>query len=103
MSSKSETKPWIPVCPADCFTLLTPKGKFASFRGLYQLNLVLGGKGVGSRRRAVAQTLEDISEGKVGFDPKSCVSCGTCGAVGPQQMVSFDHGLDGGGVKYHFG
>ncbi|HEY6283131.1 MAG TPA: FAD-dependent oxidoreductase, partial [Nitrososphaerales archaeon] len=62
LASKSITKPWVPTCPANCFTLQTSNGVFASFRGLYLHNLELGrqGSGGGNAGKAFSQTRDDI-------------------------------------------
>jgi electron transfer flavoprotein-quinone oxidoreductase len=106
LASKSVTKPWVPSCPTNCYTILTPKGVFASFRDLYEQNLAGGGSGDGgsvSKGKAFAQTLEDIASAQLKFDHVACVACGTCGAIGPPEMVTFTHEKDGHGVRYKFG
>jgi len=101
LASKSITKPWVPACPTNCYTLFTPKGVFASFKDLYDHNLATAGRG--DARRAFAQTLEDVTTGQLRFDHIACVACGTCGAIGPPEMVTFRHEKDGHGVRYRYG
>lgn len=105
LASKSVTKPWVPGCPTNCYTIFTPKGVFASFKDLYEHNLNSGrrGDGGGNRSRALSQTLDDIASGEIRFDHVACVACGTCGAIGPPEMVTFGHERDGHGVRYRFG
>ncbi|MDG6909361.1 MAG: FAD-dependent oxidoreductase [Nitrososphaerota archaeon] len=101
LASKSLSKPWVPACPTNCYTLFTPKGVFASFKDLYLHNLAQG-KGEDGRK-ALAQTLEDVASAQLRFDHVPCVECGTCGAIGPPEMVTFGHERDGHGVRYKFG
>ncbi len=105
LASKSLTKPWVPACPTNCYTLFTPKGVFASFKDLYEHNLATGAddKGHSDGKRAFAQTLEDVASAQLRFDHVPCVACGTCGVIGPPEMVTFDHERDGHGVRYKFG
>jgi electron transfer flavoprotein-quinone oxidoreductase len=107
LASKSLTKPWVPCCPVNCYTLLTAKGVFASYKDLYEHNLELleagGSKGTDAKRRAFRESLEDVSEGTLRFDHVACVACGTCGAIGPKEMVTFNHERGGHGVRYEFG
>ncbi|MDA4127709.1 MAG: hypothetical protein OK452_11010, partial [Thaumarchaeota archaeon] len=105
LASKSVTKPWVPTCPTDCFTLQTSKGVFASFKDLYLHNLELGrqGSGSGNAGKAFSQTLDDMASGQLRFDHVACVACGTCGAIGPPEMVTFSHEKSGHGVKYEYG
>ena len=105
LASKSFSKPWVPACPTNCYTIFTPKGVFASFRDLYEANLAAlsPNPDEGSRRRALAQTLEDIAASQLRFDHVPCVACGTCGAIGPPEMVTFGHERDGHGVRYRYG
>jgi len=105
LASESISKPWVPSCPTNCYTLLTPKGVFASFKDLYDHNLEQSGDGGSQtgRGRAMSRTLEDIASGQLRFDHVACVACGTCGAIGPPEMVTFGHEKDGHGVKYRFG
>ncbi len=108
LASKSITKPWIPACPVNCYTILTPKGVFASFKDLYEYNLrVMSGEkkaaGESLKRMAYKRTLRDVSEARVRFDHVACVACGTCGAIGPKEMVLFNHEREGHGVRYRYG
>ena len=102
-ASESLTKPWVPACPTNCYTIFTPKGVFASFRDLYLHNLALWPDTEESRRKALSQTMEDVASARLRFDHVPCVSCGTCGAIGPPEMVAFGHERDGHGVRYRFG
>ncbi len=101
LASRSETKPWVPSCPFNCYALVTNKGVFTSFRDLYRHNLAEFGKG--AAKKAFFETTKDISEGTVSFDHLACVSCGTCGAIGPTEMVLFAHEREGHGVRYKYG
>lgn len=108
LASKSITKPWIPACPVNCYTILTPKGVFASFKDLYEYNLrVMKGESKAAekslKRMAYQRTLREISEARVRFDHVACVACGTCGAIGPKEMVLFNHEREGHGVRYRYG
>ena len=100
LASKSLTKPWVPACPTNCYTILTPKGVFASFKDLYEHNLARDG---GNRGRALSETMDDIGAAELRFDHVACVACGTCGAIGPEEMVKFTHELNGHGVRYRYG
>jgi electron transfer flavoprotein-quinone oxidoreductase len=102
LASKSVTKPWIPTCPTNCYTLYTPKGVFASFRDLYEHNLSQAKSG-SQESRVFAQTLGDVASGQVKFDHVACVACGTCGSIGPRGMVTFGHERNGHGVRYKYG
>jgi len=105
LASESVTKPWVPACPTNCYTIFTPKGVFASFKDLYEHNLEASKDASGKvdSRRVFAQTLEDVASSKLRFDHIACVACGTCGAIGPPEMVTFNHERDGHGVRYKFG
>jgi len=98
LASKSVTKPWVPACPTNCYTIFTPKGVFASFKDLYEHNLATSGPG-----KAFAQTTEDMASAQLRFDHVACVACGTCGAIGPPEMVTFGHEREGHGVRYKYG
>jgi electron transfer flavoprotein-quinone oxidoreductase len=106
-ASKSSVKPWVPTCPAGCFSLVTPRGAFTSYKDLYAANFKLvasspenkGGLDV----LAYRETVKDILEGTVAFDGRACVGCGTCGEIGPKEMVSFEPEEGGRGVRYRFG
>jgi electron transfer flavoprotein-quinone oxidoreductase len=101
LASKSITKPWVPTCPMNCYTLFTPKGVFASYKDLYEHNLAQGD--ANAKGRAMSETLSDVASGKLKFDHVACVACGTCGAIGPPDMVTFHHERNGRGVRYEFG
>ena len=105
LASKSITKPWVPACPTNCYTIFTPKGVFASFKDLYDHNLEASkdASGKADGGKAFAQTLEDVASAQLRFDHIACVACGTCGAIGPPDMVTFGHERDGHGVRYKFG
>ncbi len=107
LASKSITKPWVPSCPVNCYSVLTSKGVFASYKDLYEHNLrMIAGSGRaddGARRRAFSLTLDDVAAGELRFDHVACVACGTCGAIGPEETVTFNHERDGHGVRYQFG
>ncbi len=106
-ASKSSVKPWVPSCPAGCFSLVTPKGAFTSYKDLYAANFKLAAsspehKG-GLDVLAYRETVKDIVEGTVDFDGRACVGCGTCGEIGPKEMVSFEPEAGGRGVRYRYG
>jgi electron transfer flavoprotein-quinone oxidoreductase len=108
LAEKSVTKPWIPLCPVNCFALVTPKGVFASYHDLYRRNLTAfgataGNETRGARRRAYLETLRDVAEAKMSFDHLTCLECGTCGQIGPEAIVQFGHERDGHGVRYKYG
>ena len=107
LGSKSVTKPWIPACPVNCYTVLTPKGVFASYKDLYDHNIrtISGGTegNEGRKRKAFSMTLEDVASGQLRFDHVACVACGTCGAIGPSETVTFGHEREGHGVRYEYG
>ena len=48
-------------------------------------------------------TLEDMKKSKVNFDHVACVSCGTCGVIGPKSSIIFNHERSGHGVKFKYG
>jgi electron transfer flavoprotein-quinone oxidoreductase len=106
-ASKSVRKPWIPACPTNCYTLLTPKGIFPSFKDLFDHNLAafVATDGIAdvSKAKAFSQTQKDIASGRLKFDYVACVACGTCGAIGPPEMVAFGHERSGHGVRYAYG
>jgi len=105
LASKSITKPWVPVCPTNCYTVFTQMGVFASFKDLYDHNLstLRDGQGDVSKGKAMRQTLDDVAAGELRFDHVACVACGSCGAIGPPDMVTFTNERDGHGVRYKFG
>jgi electron transfer flavoprotein-quinone oxidoreductase len=106
-ASKSVSKPWIPSCPMNCYTLLTPKGIFPSFKDLFDHNLAAlvaaDGNADASRAKAFSQARQDIAAGRLKFDYVACVACGTCGAIGPPEVVTFNHERSGHGVRYACG
>ena len=101
LASSSVTKPWIPSCPANCFTLTTPNGTFSSFRVLFQQNLAALGSA--QRKKALTQTMKEVEEGKLRFNNVGCVGCATCRAIGPKETIRFQHERGGEGVSYRFG
>jgi len=105
LASKSITKPWVPACPTNCYTIFTPKGVFASYKDLFQHNLDASKDATGKAdsAKAFAITLEDVASAQLRFDHIACVACGTCGAIGPPEMVTFGHERDGHGVRYRYG
>jgi electron transfer flavoprotein-quinone oxidoreductase len=107
LASKSITKPWVPACPVNCYTLLTPKGVFASFRDLYEQNLADLKKSSAAsgdvRKKAYDETVDDVAAGELRFDHVACVACGTCGSIGPKEMVTFGQERSGHGVRYKYG
>jgi electron transfer flavoprotein-quinone oxidoreductase len=107
LASKSITKPWVPACPVNCYTLLSPKGVYASYKDLYEHNLqMLVGTGKideGARRKAASMTKDEVASAQLRFDHVACVACGTCGAIGPPGTVTFGHERNGRGVRYEFG
>jgi len=106
-ASKSSVKPWVPSCPTGCFSLVTPKGAFTSYKELYTANFKLAASssehGGGLDVLAYRETVKDILEGTVAFDGRGCVGCGTCGEIGPKEMVSFEPEAGGRGVRYGYG
>jgi len=106
-ASSDRIKAWIPLCPVNCYTLITSKGVFASFKDLLQYNLeLLKRKGVGSDdllEEAARMTSEDIASGFLKFDHVACVACGTCGVIGPEDIIRFGHEWRGRGVRYRYG
>ena len=104
LASQSITKPWVPVCPVNCYTIVTPKGVFASFKDLYEQNLQLlvgsGENAEARKNRALRLSKEEIAKAELRFDHVACVACGSCGAIGPPEMVLFRHERDGHGVRY---
>jgi electron transfer flavoprotein-quinone oxidoreductase len=106
-ASKSSVKPWVPSCPVGCFSLVTQKGRFTSYKDLYNANFKLvasspetkGGLDV----LAYRETVKDVLEGTVAFDGSACVGCGTCGEIGPKEMVAFETAAGGRGVRYRYG
>ncbi|MER3601840.1 MAG: hypothetical protein C4339_03875 [Nitrososphaerota archaeon] len=104
-AARDPVKAWVPLCPVNCYTLVTPKGVFASFRDLYLYNLALL-REMGLRRperEALRRTRQEIAQGAVRFDHVACVACGTCGTIGPPEAVDFGHEREGHGVRYSYG
>ncbi|MGA2666222.1 MAG: FAD-dependent oxidoreductase, partial [Nitrososphaerales archaeon] len=115
--SASGEKPWVPCCPVNCYTLVTPKGVFASTRDLLDHNVAPmqklfaeanGFEATSTELRAMRDaawetTRRDVAEGRLRFDHIACVECGTCGQIGPRETVSFGHERDGHGVRYRYG
>ncbi|MCS7136997.1 MAG: tryptophan 7-halogenase, partial [Candidatus Caldarchaeum sp.] len=88
-------KAWIPMCPVNCYTLVTEKGVYASFRDLFRVNLEnlrkQGFEEENAKKKALEITREDVRKGSLKFDHVACVACGTCGVIGPPEMVRFGH------------
>ena len=115
--SSSASKPWVPSCPVNCYTLVTKKGVFASYEDLLAYNerplreayVAARGLQPGSLEveamESVARktTMQDIADGKLRFDHVACVACGTCGQIGPRETVAFGPEQDGHGVRYRYG
>jgi len=106
-ASKSSVKPWVPSCPVGCFSLVTPKGTFVSYKELYSANYKLASSSPDNRSGldvlAYRETVKDILEGKLGFDGTRCVGCGTCGEIGPKELISIEPEDEGRGVRYSYG
>jgi electron transfer flavoprotein-quinone oxidoreductase len=106
-ASKSSVKPWVPVCPVGCFSLVTEKGTFVSYKDLYAANYKALATSLenrsGLRVLAYRETVKDIQGGRLAFDERACVGCGTCGEIGPKEMVAFGPGEGGQGVRYRYG
>lgn len=106
-ASRDEVKAWIPMCPVNCYTLLTEKGVYASFKDLFKANYeIFRRQGLGgdfARKKAIEATQEDIKKGLLKFDHVACVACGTCGVIGPPEKVRFGHEWAGHGVKFRYG
>jgi electron transfer flavoprotein-quinone oxidoreductase len=106
-ASKSSVKPWVPSCPVRCFSLVTPKGAFTSYKDLYAANLKLFASSPESKGGldvlAYRETVKDVLEGTLAFDGSACVGCGTCGEIGPKEMVAFEPEEGGRGVRYKYG
>jgi electron transfer flavoprotein-quinone oxidoreductase len=106
-ASRSSVKPWVPSCPVGCFSLVTEKGAFVSYRDLYLANIKAlasspGRKG-GNDILAYRETVKDVQDGRLAFDGRACVGCGTCGEIGPKEMVAFEPGEGGRGARFKFG
>ncbi|MCX8201643.1 MAG: FAD-dependent oxidoreductase [Candidatus Caldarchaeum sp.] len=106
-ASMDLVKAWVPMCPVNCYTLVTEKGVFGSFRDLLGYNYEsLRRQGLGDEaaaKKAVEITQQDIRKGLLKFDHVACVACGTCGVIGPPEMVRFGHEWSGHGVKFRYG
>jgi len=106
-ASKSSVKPWVPSCPVGCFSLVTPKGRFTSYKDLYAANFKLVASSPESKGGldvlAYRETVKDVLEGALAFDGGACVGCGTCGEIGPKDLVSFEPAAGGQGVRYTYG
>jgi len=107
-AASDSLKSWVSLCPMNCYTLVTSKGVFASFKDLLHYNLHMLRKdtklfGNSLWSQALALTRHDIMEGKVRFDHVACVACGTCGVLGPPATVQFGHERFGHGVRYRYG
>jgi electron transfer flavoprotein-quinone oxidoreductase len=105
-ASKSSVKPWVPSCPVGCFSLVTQKGSFASYKDLYIANLKLAAASAekgGSDVLAFKETAKDMLEGTLAFDGAACIGCGTCAEIGPRELVAFDPEQRGRGVHYSYG
>jgi electron transfer flavoprotein-quinone oxidoreductase len=106
-ASKSSVKPWVPNCPVGCFSLVTEKGTFVSYKGLYAANFKALASSPDAKSGldilAYRETVKDIQDGKLAFDEEACVGCGTCGAIGPKEMVAFEPGEGGQGARFRYG
>ncbi|MEM1945045.1 MAG: FAD-dependent oxidoreductase [Nitrososphaerota archaeon] len=107
-ASRDRLKAWIPLCPVNCYTLITSKGVFASFRDLLNYNIAIvkrarGGDDGKILDEAIRLTREDIASGSLKFDHVACVACGTCGVIGPEEIVRFGHEYWGRGVRFWYG
>ena len=49
------------------------------------------------------QTKSDIATSSLRFDHVACVACGTCGVIGPKDIVEFSDERRGHGVRYKYG
>lgn len=106
-ASRSSVKPWVPSCPVGCFSLVTKKGTFVSYKELYAANLkafasspeAKGGLAI----LAYRETVKDIEAGMLAFDGKACVGCGTCAEIGPKEMVTLEPGEGGRGARFKYG
>lgn len=115
--SASPTKPWVPACPMNCYTLVTPKGVFASYSDLLEYNMKPLEDGYVAQYGFEPDSLElkaiessahemtgrDFASGSLRFDHVACVACGTCGQIGPRETVAFGPERDGHGVRYRYG
>lgn len=106
-ASKSSVKPWVPSCPVGCFTLVTERGTFTSYKDLYAENFkalaFAPDAKHGADVLAYKETVTEIQRGKLAFDGATCIGCGTCGEIGPKALVAFEPGEGGKGVRYKYG
>ncbi len=106
-ASKSSVKPWVPICPVGCFTLVTPKGTFVSYKDLYASNYKAVASSPANQSGldvlAYRETVKDILEGTLAFDGSSCVGCGTCAEIGPRELVALEPEEEGRGARYSYG
>jgi len=106
-ASGSSIKPWVPSCPVGCFSLVTSKGAFISYKDLYAANLKALASSPDNRSGldvlAYRDTVKAILEGRLAFDGARCVGCGTCAEIGPKEMVAFEPEEEGRGVRYRYG
>ncbi|MCX8202158.1 MAG: hypothetical protein N3H84_08690, partial [Candidatus Caldarchaeum sp.] len=83
------------------------KGVYASFRDLFRVNLEnlrkQGFEEENAKKKALEITREDVRKGSLKFDHVACVACGTCGVIGPPEMVRFGHEWTGHGVRFRYG
>jgi electron transfer flavoprotein-quinone oxidoreductase len=106
-ASGSSIKPWVPSCPVGCFSLVTSKGAFSSYKDLYAASLKALASSPDNRSGldvlAYRDTVKAILEGRLAFDGARCVGCGTCAEIGPKEMVAFEPEEEGRGVRYKYG
>ncbi|HUI01512.1 MAG TPA: FAD-dependent oxidoreductase [Nitrososphaerales archaeon] len=106
-ASKSSVKPWVPTCPAGCFSLATPRGSFASYKELYEANFKAIAASPenksGADVLAYRETLAQVSEGRLEFDGAACIGCGTCAEIGPKETVRLEPGEGGKGSRFRYG
>jgi MinD superfamily P-loop ATPase len=90
-----------------CFSLVTSKGAFVSYKDLYAASLKAVASSPENRSGldvlAYRETVKTILEGKLAFDGAACVGCGTCAEIGPKEMVAFEPEEGGRGVRYRYG
>ena len=106
-ASSSSTKPWVPSCPVGCFSLVTEKGAFVSYKDLYAATFKAVASSPENRSGlgvlAYRETVKSILEGKLAFDGAPCVGCGTCAEIGPNEMIGYEPEEGGRGVRYRYG
>ncbi|MCS7146458.1 MAG: FAD-dependent oxidoreductase [Nitrososphaerota archaeon] len=106
-ASAQRLKMWVPACPVNCYTLVLEKGVFASLKDLYRYNLSRRlAEGIPENRaRSLARmdTLDDMARARLNFDHVACVACGTCGVIGPTDVIDFGHEREGHGVRFKYG